>query len=294
MRKVKRLFSLLLLGILTFSCCIFFSSCDLEPSEIDVWYMTSYQENGKVYGIGTVYKGEVLNETSITATFANGRVTLDKFGETREGRYEYSNSKLFQEIPSKLIILFDDGGAYEGDCYSAVFDGRSDHLYFEGNNGERYEFSPRDTEWQSFETEFLYSDFEEVTPSKENFFESDYLTDEYTFECTFTQGDRTAQITDRRVITQFLAKAKETPLRPFTPYFYPSEEYTYVKYEFTFEFEEAISWYPVIRKTITFYYDSEVDFFFVLDGNMQYANTRYGISAQKDSAFSYLVQMPKA
>ncbi len=294
--RLKRTLSVILMGILAFACCFFFASCDVEPSEFATWYLTRYTEKGKEYAVGYVYGEEVLSPNSITVSFKDGRVSLNEFGETREGGYEYYPSKFFGKVDSKLIVVFDDGERFVGNCYAAVFDGRTDYLHFENEAGDRYDFGSTNRDDYLYEREYAYSDFCTVNTAFENFFDGEYLLDDYTFECTFQQGERSLQITDKQVVGNFLEKTKTTALRDFSPDFNSATADTsYIEYTFSFKFEEAVSWYPIAQKTITFYYDPDVDFYFIIPHYEDYGQrTRYGVSAKKESAFSYLVRMSKA
>ncbi len=289
MKIFKRGLRIFLSALLLFACCFSLTGCNLEPSEIETWYIRTYEVDGKKYEAGDIYENEVFHPTLITAKFSDSRVTLNVFGEERQGKYAYTAATMIPERDSKLTITFDDGEKYEGDCYSAVFDGRIDYLHF-SNGKETFHFEveavSRYEEPHSLYLSTLFSTYTEV-----DYLDSmDYLSDGSVMASYIEQGDKKVELTDISIVTEFLPLAKEETLRYFKPDEYYGEymENYCTPYRFHLEIQQE-NGYAKINHEFDFYYDSHTDFYFVEYQTINYH--RVGISAQKESVFTYLVAL---
>ncbi len=259
-KKIIRIISFLLVAVLISMTAIFLCACNTDPNTLDVWYLSSFtvgEQRGYVRGI---YNQEYVSSEYMTISFKDGKVEFNRNGETIKGTYTYKDnigcgSEKYDN--NEVVVYLENGVAYKGSSHVYMFDGSWYELELKNETEELYFCDNRDDyslrQYLGVDTE-AYTIIQDIKEYQEVFPNSDRI---YSYRIAL--GEQEKIIEDKTLADKFLEKISEQVAYNYAGEF--DEENLNLENNFyKYNFEISDNLYGEFFQ-LTFYYNSETDFF---------------------------------
>ncbi len=301
-KKVIRIISFLLVTILISMASIFLCSCNMDPNQLDLWYLENFTIDGQTYGSGSIYNQEYVNSEYATIVFKNGKVEYNKNGETIKGTYTYKDnigcgSDKYDN--NEVVVYLENGVTYKGSSHVYAFDGAWYELELK-NEIETLHFSDKKIddycEKISGTENQIYNVFKQVIYDQENY------TDHPPHVYKISFGEQTKIFEGEELVYKFLENLNEQYTYDYGSGLFKEDltpENNFYEYNFQMLLKKNTD--PVSYDEgykLTFYYNTETNFFYEIindsvyniDSKNLYTNVEC-ISKKEKSLYKYIVEL---
>lgn len=297
--KILKSIKFIVALILMLTTIMFLCSCNIDPQNLDVWYLDGLIVDGQTYGVRDIYGTEYITSEYMTMAFKDGKVVFNKNGKIINGTYTYKDNigcGTEKYDNNEVVVKLENGVTYTGSSHMYFFDGawyklelknETETLYF---CDERDEYTNR-----SGVNSTAYTVLQEIKYAQENF--EDYTP--IVYKISYNEQEKI--IKDTGLVHTLLENLSEQIAHPYKRL--AKDELTPENnfYKYTFQILYELNTDPVSyeeKYKVTFYYNSETEFFYEIendstkdiDGKTFYNNIEC-ISGKNKSLYKYIVEL---
>lgn len=130
--KILKSIKFIVALILMLTTIMFLCSCNIDPQNLDVWYLDGLIVDGQTYGVRDIYGTEYITSEYMTMAFKDGKVVFNKNGKIINGTYTYKDNigcGTEKYDNNEVVVKLENGVTYPDVCFARLADVGCDEVF---------------------------------------------------------------------------------------------------------------------------------------------------------------------